>query len=79
MNAIITMSRLSEVHSDELVEQTINTRRRWVSMASSERGAPGASGQATPSGADVMAHTRHSRCHRDSRFFPTLTKRANQV
>jgi hypothetical protein len=76
---MIAMSRLIEVHSDELVEQTINTRRRWVSMASSERGVSDASDKATPSGADVMARTRHSRYHRDSRFFPALTKRANQV
>jgi hypothetical protein len=76
---MITMSRLIEVHSDELVEQTINTRRRWVLMSSSEQGVPDASGKATPSGVDVMARTRHSRYRRDSRLFPALTRRANQV
>jgi hypothetical protein len=39
MNAIINMSRLSEMHGDKLVEQTINTRRRWVLESSSKQSA----------------------------------------
>jgi len=54
MNALITMSRLSEVHSDKLVEQTIDTRRRWVLMSSNERGASDAANQAALSEAEAV-------------------------
>lgn len=56
MNALINMSRLSEIHGDKLVEQTINTRRRWVLMSSRKQNAPDASNQATLSG-DKAAET----------------------
>jgi hypothetical protein len=54
MNALINMSRLSQVHGDKLVEQTINTRRRWVLMSSNERGASDAANQAAPSVAKAV-------------------------